>query len=93
MLNTGRGRRNAKILKKSVRPIVHNQLIGKIRLSHKRQQPVIVGYLKRDMGIATHDDGNMMLLAQTQYLEIIVAGHEFSTHGSKRMIVDFEQRM
>lgn len=76
-----------------VRPVVHNQLIREFGLCQKGIEALVVGYLERDMRIAAENRRDLILLAQTQYLQIVVTSRSLMALRSKRVIVHLEQRM
>ena len=66
---------NPQIIEELVRPVVHNQLVREICLFQQRIEPFVVGYLERDMCIAAKNRRHLVLLTQTQDLQIIISCH------------------
>ena len=84
---------NPQILEESLWPVVHDQFVREFRLGQQGAQALVVGYLEGDVGIAAENRGDIVLLAEAQDFEVVVAGHGLMTLGSQRVIVHLQQRV
>lgn len=71
--------------------VVHDEPVGEFRFLQKRQNKTVVGNGGTEVRIAPQYDRHFVVLAQTQYLEVVGEGFLLATHGIEAAVIDFEQ--
>ena len=72
--------------------IVHDELVGELRLCEQRPDEAVIGYVVTDMCIAAQQDGHFVLLAKAQDFEVIGECSCLLSVGIEAAVVDFEKR-
>ena len=79
------------VLKKLIRFVVENELVGEAGFFDELPKIAVVGYGVCDMGIAAENDRYALLTAETQYLYVVGTCLQLSARGYEAAVVDFEQ--
>lgn len=79
------------IFQKALWAVVHNKFVREACLLEQGPNETVVGDGITDMGIAAKDDRHVVLLAEAQYLEVVLEGRVFFADRVEAAVVDFEQ--
>ena len=79
------------IRQEAIGVIVHDELVGEVRLLEQWPDEAVVGYGKADVGIAAEDDWHLVALAEAQYLEVVPDGCVLVANGVEATVVNLEE--